>query len=183
MSHGQYNVVCNTVFKFLQIFCIFYGHMECLQCILQVWHWNHYQQLYHVHERNVCKSLNAHWKVVLFAIRSILENEKGKIRCIAKGLLKKLQNLKIAFMTSVWSCVMQKFVKEMTKLQAKMWTFQLLLNYSLIFFNRTTDFSPFSQTFSWKENLLKSEISSTFLNWWDKMIKLNVSDALANYLK
>lgn len=68
---------------------------------------------------DACKSLDADWKAVVSALRSISENERGKGRCQAEGLLRKLNSIEVAFMTSVWGSIFQQFGKVMKKLQAQ----------------------------------------------------------------
>ncbi|KAJ8895776.1 hypothetical protein PR048_001114 [Dryococelus australis] len=49
---------------------------------------------------------------------TISENKKGNVRCEAEGLLRKLCTIEVAFMTSVWGCILQQFGKAIKKLQA-----------------------------------------------------------------
>lgn len=53
---------------------------------------------------DACKSLDADWKAVVSALRTISENEIGKGRCQAEadGLLRKLNSIEVPFMMSVW---------------------------------------------------------------------------------
>ena len=68
---------------------------------------------------DACKSLNVDWKAVFSALRTFSENENGRVRCEAEGLLRKLNSIEVAFMTSVWGCILQQFGKTMKKLQAE----------------------------------------------------------------